>query len=985
MGIKELFSKRKDRFITNKNLDPELFSMNDYKLHKTLFDNHPDAMVIFNDKSQITAINKRFSLLLSFKEKDLIDKDVHTLFEHHLELINYHIQKALQGKTTHFDMKMYDKKGHKERQCHITYLPILMDKEVLGIHAIIKDLSEQQKQENKMIKLQDNLNEVEKIANLGSWEYDINANTAFLSEQFYLIYDIDKHHFTPSFKNLINLIHRDDRQKVEQLAIAAIKHGTPYEVEYRIMDKSRKERLIFQKADVIHNQNGKISRLIGTIRDITEAKHMEKRLKESEAYLRNISNNLGVGMWSFDVNSNRITFCSEAMENIYGISAQDFYKDPYVCKKFVHPEDLPSLENKYQQLKKGIETRHQYRIIVANQIKWIDSQAIPVLNDEEKLIHIDGIITDISEQKHLQKTIKYIANHDHLTNLPNRQRFEEKLTNLIELAKEHHISFAVMSLDLDRFKYINDSLGHAVGDELLKLISHRLHKLVGENSFLARSDGDEFLLYIKSCSNVDECIHLATKIREEIENPFFIEDYELFITTSIGISFYPFDGESAADLLKNADIALRKAKEAGKNNFQIFSPSMDVESFKLYTLERDLRKAMINEQFFIEYQPKVETKTGRIVGAEALIRWQHPEWGKVSPLEFIPLAEETGLILKIDEWVFKNACEQLKQWKEEGIPVVPISINISPKMFIKTDVAENIKSILAETGIKPSLIEFEITERTLIEHAEKVQSVIGDLKKIGIKFSLDDFGTGYSSLSYLKNLSVDQLKIDKSFIDEISNDKNSEAIIKSIIYMARELEMKVVAEGVETTEQLTFLAQRECHFIQGYIFSKSVSVKEFEKLVKRGILKATKTKRFTDITENRREYYRINMQFPLCSGMTIISFKGKKVSLGQSKALIEDISIGGMRFTTNVEFPVQPDITLEFKTKIMNETIKTNGVIVWKQETGENLYQYGLEFNIGELERDHLSKTLNTFSLKMKNDPLLGGCDFHLQSRELYF
>lgn len=982
MRIKELLSKRKDRKITNTSLGQELPSMSDFTNHKNLFDNHAEAMLVFDENCRIVAINKQLTTYLSFAKKDLLGKPIHTLFESQSSLANYHIQKALQGKTTSFDVKLFDKKG-QECLTHFTFLPN-ETYDGVSVHAIIKDLSARQIQESQIDKLQHNLNEVQRIADIGSWEYDIKANTAVLSEHFYTIYNIDQEHFSPSFKNLVKLIHPGDRATVERLAKNAMKYGTPYEVEYRISGKNGKERLIFHKADVRYDEKGKITHLIGTVQDITEAKFIETKLNQYEATLRSISTNLEVGMWSFDVKANQITFCTESMEKLYGVPCETFYQDPHTCEKFVHPEDLPSLQNNYKKLKKGHHTRHQYRIIVNEQVKWVDSQNIPFLNKDGELIRVDGVLTDISEHKHLQKTVEYIANHDHLTNLPNRQFFEKKLTELIEGAREKHISFAVMSFDLDRFKYINDSLGHDVGDELLRSLSSRLQKFVGVDAFLARNDGDEFLLYIKGLPNVDDYIDLATEIRQEIENPFFIEEYELFITTSIGLSFYPFDGEDPADLLKNSDIALQKAKQSGKNNCQVFSPTMNVEAFKLYTLERDLRKALINEQFFIEYQPKVETKTGRIIGAEALIRWQHEEWGKVSPLEFIHLAEETGLILKIDDWVFKSVCEQLKQWKDEGIPVVPISINISPKMFLKADVAANIMKILGETEVKPSLIEFEITERTLIEH-EKAQSVIDELKELGIKFSLDDFGTGFSSLSYLKNLNVDQLKIDKTFIDEISNDKNTEAIIKGIIYIARELDMKVVAEGVENTEQLTFLAQRECHFIQGYIFSKPVSAKEFARLVQRSILKPTKTKRFVDTSENRREYYRINMQFPLCSGMTIISFKGKKVSLGHSKALIEDISIGGMRFTTNVEFPVQPDIILEFKTKIMNEVVKTNGVIVWKQEIGENLYQYGLEFNISELERDHLSHTLNTFTLKMKNDPLLGGCDFHLQSRELYF
>lgn len=958
--------------------------ISDYKLHKTLFENHPDAMMIFDSNCKVISINQRFKSLLNFSQKKLVGKEIFILFQKETQLANFHIQKALQGRTTNFDIKLVDQIGN-EMLCNITFLPMINNKNVLGIHTIIKDLTEQQKTEKKLSKIQKNLHELERIANVGSWEYDINSNIAVLSEQVYSIYNIDKFDFTPSFKNLLDIVHPEDRPKVERLAKKAIKFGTKYEVEYCIEDKNGEERFILQKADVSYDECGNILRLVGTVQDITSSKKLIKELNERDGHLRIISNNLGVGMWSFDVLSNRLTFCSMGVENIYGIKPRQLYKNPNIWKEFIHPDDIDSIEKDHLNLQKGTEMRHQYRIIVGKKTKWVDDHKIPTLNESGELIRVEGLVVDVTEQKHLQTTIEYIDNHDKLTNLPNRQLFEEKLANVIKFSKSDQIRFAVMSLDIDRFKYINDSLGHVVGDKLIKSISSRINKIIGPDSLLARSDGDEFLILIKDFSQVDEYIRTAIEIREEIENLFFIDEYELFITTSIGVSFYPFDGENATDIIKSADIALRQAKEAGKNNCQIFSPSMDVESFKIYSLEKDLRLALINEQFIIEYQPKVEINTGKIVGVEALIRWEHPEWGKVSPLEFIPLAEETGLIVKIDEWVLRKVCSQINKWKQRGVPLVPISVNFSPKMLVKTNIVENIKGILEETEVSPSLIEFEITERTLIKHKEKVQSVLKELRDIGIKIGLDDFGTGYSSLSYLKDLHVDLLKIDKSFIDEINNDKSTEAIIKSIIYLARELNVKVVAEGVETPEQLLFLSQRECQIVQGYIYSKSVSDKKFEKTLCRGYLKPNNNVRSNNIIENRRNYYRINLQFPLCSGMTIISFKGKKVSLGRSKALIEDISIGGLRFTTNIEFPVQPDIIFEFKIKIMNEVIKTTGVIVWKLEIGDNLYQYGLEFNIGELERDHLSQTLNTFMLKLKNDPLLGGCDFHLESKHSYF
>lgn len=984
MKFKNLFPKRKSKVsIKNSQQNHPLLTSED-KVYQTLFEDLPDGLLIFNENKQVVGINKQATILFGYSMKELQSDRLSLFPAQSLEVIHYHTHKALQGKMKSFDHQVIHKKGH-QLTVNITFLPILINGDVRGFYGIFKDSSEHKKREEELFKLHDHLQEAQRVAQLGNWEYDYETDEAYLSDQVYSIYQIDKQNFTASYENLLSVVHQDDRNKLTRLIDNAIKLGTPYELNYQIQWENGEERIIHHKADVIYNQKGEVSRLVGTVQDVTETLKIREKLKKSELQLRSISNNLSIGIWSYDVKADRLTYCSDGMEDIYGVPKTEFYQDYQIWKAFVHPEDLYTLIKSQRKLEKGLEIRNQYRIVVNGEIKWVDDQTIPVVNEQGKLIRVDGIVTDITEQKCLQEKIEQIANHDSLTNLPNRRYFEQKLTKLIGNANGSDTSFAVLALDLDRFTYINDSLGHIVGDELLKVISTRLNKIINENSFLARSDGDEFLFCINGISGIDEYIDLATKIRKEIENPIFIDDYELFITTSIGMSFYPYDADNVTGLLKNADIALRKAKESGKNNYQIFSPSMDIESFKLYTLERDLRKAIINEEFFIEYQPKVETKTGKIVGAEALIRWEHPEWGRISPAEFIPLAEETGLIFKLDDWVFTRVCQQLMDWKKKVVPVVPVSINFSPNRFLKANVVEEVSKVLEETGVHPGLIEFEITERTLIKHEDKVRAVMSELKEIGVKFSLDDFGTGYSSLSYLKNLSVDQIKIDKSFIDEIGKEKNTEAIIKSVIYLARELDMKVVAEGVETSEQLTFLSQRECQFIQGYAFSKPVSKNQYEKMVKTGFLKAKKSFRSDTISENRRQYYRINFPFPLCSGMTIISFKGKTVNLGHSKALIEDISIGGHRFTTNVELPVQPDIILEFKTKLINEPIKVTGIIVWKQEIGDNLYQYGLEYTIAEVERDHLSKMLNTLLIKLKNDPLCGGCDFHLEGRSLYF
>ena len=368
-----------------------------------------------------------------------------------------------------------------------------------------------------------------------------------------------------------------------------------------------------------------------------------------------------------------------------------------------------------------------------------------------------------------------------------------------------------MFLDLDRFKYVNDTLGHSIGDKLLKKISNKIKQCLGDDDVLARLGGDEFAILLPNIRNTNQVIEYAKTIIESLEEPFHIEKYELFITASIGISIFPNDGEDSETLIKHADSALYKAKEKGKNTYQIFTSSMDAETYKIFTLESDLRKALELNQLELYYQPQICATTHQIIGAEALIRWNHPEWGIVSPDEFIPIAEETGIIIEIGKWIKETACTQNKAWQDAGLPAIPVSINLSAHRFLEKDLIVNIKEILEKTNLDPQYLEIEIVETSLLENEKVVFSILDELRKIGIQIFLDDFGTGYSSLSYLKRFKgrIDTLKIDRSFINDLSRTDvdDSNFITKTIIQLAQHLKMDVVAEGVETVEQLEILKE----------------------------------------------------------------------------------------------------------------------------------------------------------------------------------
>ncbi|WP_080845801.1 bifunctional diguanylate cyclase/phosphodiesterase [Cytobacillus gottheilii] len=455
---------------------------------------------------------------------------------------------------------------------------------------------------------------------------------------------------------------------------------------------------------------------------------------------------------------------------------------------------------------------------------------LSTLTNEENT-YFSGIIRDISERKENERKITELVYRDPLTNLPNRRFLNNYLSLSIEQAAVNHQSLAVLFIDLDRFKYINDTLGHSVGDQLLVEVSKRMSKYIEKKDMLARQGGDEYILIFPQ-TNHQHAAKISQQILDELLMPFHFEDNELFISASIGISMYPEDGGEADLLVKNADTAMYRAKEIGKNNFQFFTSDMNELMAKKMRLEVGLRKALINNELELYYQPQIKVNNGHIKGVEALIRWNHPKMGIVSPAEFIPLAEETGLIIQIGNWVIETACRQAKEWEIQGYSPVRMSINISARQFQQTSFVDTVMEIIENTKIDPQYLELELTE-TIVQDPVYAIPVLNQLKDMGIKLSLDDFGTGYSSLSYLKSFPLDTLKIDRSFISTVNESGKDAAIVKTIINMANSLDLNVIAEGVETNEQLLSLKQDGCDEYQGYLFSKPVKALAVQELLQK--------------------------------------------------------------------------------------------------------------------------------------------------------
>lgn len=464
----------------------------------------------------------------------------------------------------------------------------------------------------------------------------------------------------------------------------------------------------------------------------------------------------------------------------------------------------------------------------------IEDSAAPIHDRSGQLTGAVIVFHDVSIALAMNMKMDHIAQHDFLTNLPNRVLLTDRITQAITLAKQNGTQIAVLFLDLDNFKHINDSLGHATGDKLLQSVTERLGTCVRSSDTVSRQGGDEFVILLAGAKNSQNTVLTADKILDVLNFPHAVSNRELHVTTSIGISVYPSDGQDAEALIKNADTAMYYAKGQGRNNYQFFNNDMNIRAVERHFIEANLRRALEKQEFLLHYQPKINLKTGMITGAEVLLRWMHSKWGMVLPERFVAIAEDCGLIVPIGRWVLREACTQAKRWVDEGLAPVSIAVNISAVEFRQKNFLEGVRAILYDTGLAPHCLQLEITESVLMSDAEASAAILLDLRKMGVQLAMDDFGTGYSSLSYLKQFPIDVLKIDQSFVEGIGASIDNGIIVSAVIGMGNNLKLRVVAEGVENQVQLSFLKARHCEEGQGYLFSRPIAVEQFTAMLAAG-------------------------------------------------------------------------------------------------------------------------------------------------------
>lgn len=704
-------------------------------------------------------------------------------------------------------------------------------REIVKINQSLSDeILQRKKAHAELRKSQSRLAKAQFIANVGHWEWKLDGDEVTWSDQVYRILGIELCDTTPSLESLLQSLPQEEQDNILSIFREIIKSSdSGYHFEHSLYHADGSIGFVLQQGEVLRDDAKRAIKILGTIQDITDRKIAEEKMRKLSGAIQQIADSVMIT----DLDG-KIEYVNSAFEHMTGYCQEDVIgKTPRILKSDKQSDVF------YQRLWKTICRGEIFSDVIINskksgQFYYEEKTITPQKNADGKITHYISTGKDITERMESQERLHYLAHHDALTGLPNRALLQDRINQVIAYAQWHPQSAALLFLDLDRFKVINDSLGHNVGDYLLQTMAERLCHCVREGDTVSRLGGDEFAVLLNDVETLEDVKLIASNILENLSLPVAFENHELFVTTSIGISIFPGDCEDTQGLLKKADVAMYRAKANGKNNYQLYTKEDDKNAAEKLSLESSLRRALEREEFFLDYQPQYEGKHNKIIGAEALIRWRNSEFNVISPFHFIPLLEETGMIIPVGEWILRSACKQAKLWQE----LVPnskfrVAINLSICQFRRGGLVKLLEQIIAETGVNPDNLELEVTEGLLIEDITQTKNTLHELHELGVHLAIDDFGTGYSSMNYLRRLPFDNLKIDKSFTQDVTLNDDGASIAAAIINLAHSLGMKVVAEGVETDGQLAFLKQKECDYIQGFLLSKPVTSEKVSEILLR--------------------------------------------------------------------------------------------------------------------------------------------------------
>jgi len=625
----------------------------------------------------------------------------------------------------------------------------------------------------------------------------------------------------------------EDRERVSRTIHRALENNESFDVEYRIERADGRVCWVLERGVGIRDANGRLAWIEGFIQDISERMVVNEMLREAVRRYSSIFEHATEGIFQ-TTPEGRYLNTNPALASIYGHASPDdliAHLHDIPRQLYVLPERRAEFVRLMQE--QGVVRNFESQVYRNDgSIIWISENARAVKNTDGSVQFFEGTVVDITERRQHEAELEYQASHDSLTGLPNGSLLHDRIEQAITRARRDSKRVAVVFVDLDHFKLINDSLGHHIGDRLLLEVANRLMTCIRSHDTVARQGGDEFVLVLTEQHDADETLTIVNRLLEVISLPWVNDGQEYGLSCSIGISCYPQDGDDPDALLRCADTAMYKAKASGRSTFHVYTPELNQVISERLELENSLRHALERDEFRVYYQPRIEVASSRIIGAEALIRWDCPGKGLIPPDSFISIAEETGLIIPIGQWILQEACRQNSAWQQAGLPPISVSVNLSPIQFRHAGLVQSVAAALQQANLDPACLELELTESFVMHDAERINVAMQSLKALGVDIAVDDFGTGYSSLSYLKRFPVDRLKVDKSFVRDIDSDPDNAAIVRAIITLGHALGLKVVAEGVETRAHLEFLQQHGCDELQGYYFSRPVPAAEMEALLR---------------------------------------------------------------------------------------------------------------------------------------------------------
>lgn len=819
------------RNITERRQSEEALRQSEEK-YRTIIESINDAYYETDLTGRITFMNDMLCKHLGYPRKELTGSNSRFFQDDHnyKKTVQFYAEVYKTGNPGLLEMECIRKDGTKGN--YGLSLSVIRDKndKKTGFRGISRDITDRKQMEKQLRQSEERYRTILDEMNDGYFEVDLAGNYTFINEPNARLLKYSPGELIG--KNSFNYMVKEDAPIVYNAFNNIYKTGKPERnIVYRAVHKDGNIGIAVLAGFPLKNEKGEIVGFRGIARDITERRQLEEQLRQSEEKYRTIIEQMEDGYFETDLKGN-FTFVNEAEcrnlgythDELIGMTRHQYTDEKNAQILF---DLLLNIYNTGNPVK-----AHEVEIIRKDGTTSYDEISVALIRDDKgDPVGFRGIARDVTERKKQEEKIQYMATHDGLTGLPNRLMFSQLLNHAIQSAKRNDRNLAVLFIDLDRFKIINDSLGHEAGDQLLQEIAGRFSHALRSMDIVARLGGDEFVVMIEEIESQSAAATVAYKLLSAAINPVTIMSQECRVTASIGISIYPKDGEDEQTLIKNADIAMYSAKEEGKNNYQFYSKELKIKSVEKFSIETQLRFAQEREELSLAYQAKLDFKTGAITGVEALLRWNNPFLGEITPTQCIPVAEETGLIVPIGRWVMKTACAQNVAWQKQGLAPVCMAVNLSYRQLVDENLIEDIKTALKESGLAPNLIELEITESMVMHNPARMIAILARIKSLGVRLAIDDFGTGYSSLAQIKNFPIDTLKVDRSFVRNLPECSEDKAIAEAIISMGKTLSLRVVAEGVETKEQMAYLQGNSCDEMQGFYFSRPIAPDKFAELL----------------------------------------------------------------------------------------------------------------------------------------------------------